>query len=105
MSDDTSKQIVSLTLTMERYIAKNDQILDEIRRLVKAHSDEIWGTGDDNPGMKSKVSTIIQERETEHEEFLTTKKNEREEKLWWRTAIGVPVLGLIIQALWNFFHK
>lgn len=78
------------------YMEKQDGVNKRLEKLIKDHSDEIWGIpGDDqNIGIKAKVKDLVD-----------AARADKENRIWWRAAIGIPVVGLVINWLFNFFGK
>jgi hypothetical protein len=76
------------------YMGKQDHVNESVRKLLNAHNEELWGTGDDNPGIKSKVKDLTD-----------AAKADKENRVWWRAAISVPVIGLAIDWFVNLFSK
>jgi hypothetical protein len=87
-----TESIEILTSKFDSFAKEIRQSIDSMKETVDMHSKEIWGTSDDNIGIKAKVRDITEER-----------KREREGRTYWRAAVGVPVIGLIIDRLSHFF--
>lgn len=99
MSNQNETQAIILAVRDEFRIhaAKTEAFQERTNKLIDAHSQEIWGTDDENPGLKAKVRDMTKERE-----------REREARIWWRGAIGIPIIGLSIDKLITIFttvHK
>ena len=79
---------------VKAYIAEDREFKKSLDKIIKNLSDDMWGTGDVNPGVKRKVDS--------HVEIL---KNQKEQSLFWRSLLGVPIIGLVVQWIWDFVHK
>jgi hypothetical protein len=79
---------------VKEYIAQDREYKKSLDKIIKALTDDVWGTGDNNPGIKRKTDS--------HAEMFKTQK---ESSTFWRTLISVPLAGLIVQWLWDIMHK
>ena len=90
----TQSLIIDLTAEFRSHRAANEVIIRQLKEMQETHSKEIWGTGDDSPGLKVKVK-----------ELTDDKKAEKESRTFWRAAMGVPVIGLVLERALNYLHK
>lgn len=90
--NDTQAIVISLREEFRAQAIKSDSFQEQTVKLLKAHSEEIWGTGDDNIGLKAKMRDVTEDR-----------KREKENRIWWRGAVGIPVIGLSIDKIVAMF--
>ena len=91
--NDTHELMIALRDAFNKHAAKMESFQEQTNKILKAHSDEIWGTDDENIGLKAKMRDVTEER-----------KREREARVWWRGAVGVPVVGLVLDKLVTIFQ-
>lgn len=80
---------------VKTYVAEDRVTKLEMRKLLTAHSDEIWGTGDGNPGLKVKLSTL--HRDVEDIQKIIDSATR------YRIFVVTTMLGLILERVWGHF--
>lgn len=94
--DDTQaifREVSEIKSMITNHIAETMAYRRERDKVVDAHSDILWDK-DKKPGMVTRFDRIEQDRE-----------REKEMRIWWRGAVGVPVIGLFIDWLVRTFHQ
>ncbi len=96
MSENPNTQAIVIKLREDFAIhcQRVEGFMEQTNKLIKAHSDEIWGFDEENIGLKSKMKEVNDER-----------RRERESRIWWRGLVGVPVFGLAIDWFVKMFHN
>lgn len=95
--NDTQTIVIAMREEFKTHSVKMEAFQEQTAKLLKAHSEEIWGTDEENIGIKAKVRDITNER-----------KRESDNRMWWRGAVGIPLIGLSIDKLLSIFtavHK
>lgn len=86
---------------VKEYIAQDREYKKSMDKILKALTDDVWGTSDDNPGIKRKTDNHEAILENQKEET----KNQREDSKFWRAIFAVPLAGLIVQWFWDLAHR
>jgi hypothetical protein len=79
---------------VKEYIAQDREYKKSMDKILKALTDDVWGTSDDNPGIKRKTDA--------HETILA---NAKEDSKFWRAIFAVPLAGLVVQWFWDLAHR
>jgi hypothetical protein len=89
-----TEELSRLSSLLVQTITENRLDREAANKLLKAHSEEIWGTGDGDIGIKAKMRDLTEER-----------KREREMRLWWRAAIGIPLAAMLVDWIIRVIHN
>lgn len=73
------------------FMVRTGIVLENLEKIVTAHSNEIWGRGETDPGMKRNLQKVVD-----------ATLDQRESRIWWRGAVGIPVVGLAVD--WIIRH-
>lgn len=93
MREETQPVLVAierLSGIVERNMETTKIQLDAHSGLLKTHSEEIWGSGDANPGLKVKVK-----------ELTDTEKGRKT----FKALVTAGVTGLGLERLWHYLIK
>jgi ribosomal protein L31E len=83
-------QVTEMKGMLENHIQVTKIQIEEQGKLIKSHSEEIWGTGDSNPGIKVKVKELTD--------------SEKEKKVL-RTVFASTIIGLVGERVYHLFAK
>lgn len=90
------------------YIRELQVTQGEMRKLLTAHSDTIWGQGDDKPGLQRRMDSMKSTCEDLGKQIKDVKDVMAEQKAdskLWRMALATPILGLVIKFFWDILTK
>lgn len=82
--------IVELKGAVENHVNLTKERMDRHNERIERHSKEIYGEGEKEPGIKNNMTKVLLIQNA---------------SIWVLGVIGTGLIGLIINAAWNFFTK
>lgn len=82
-------ELIKINGNLEKHVELTKERLDRHYQLLLSHGKEIYGEGENDPGLKNHMTRILLIQNA---------------MLWVLGVVSTGVIGLIINTVWTVFH-